>query len=168
MNQSKGTLHPVSSIQRAPQPALRNQKDFICERILNLGAGREPTHIHQSLIWRVWTLHKTRFAGDGCPIRIVAFGRFGWRSGGRGRALRLRIWFRIFWRSIWIKRLLGRLVFSSRFGRVSRTGMSRTSGHRFFFGTSRNKECNEQGERKPQFHNFLGRSLHWFYFNASV
>ena len=31
----------------------------------------------------------------------------------------------------------------------------------------RNEERGEDREREPQFHNFLGRSLHCFYFNAS-
>lgn len=46
--------------------------------------------------------------------------------------------------------------------------MPRASGHRFFVAASRNNEPGKQREREPQFHIFLGRSLHWFYFNASA
>jgi phosphoserine phosphatase RsbU/P len=45
--------------------------------------------------------------------------------------------------------------------------VSRAGRRRFLLGAGRDKERDEQREREPQVHNFLGRSLHCFYFNAS-
>src|SRR5437764_8012595 len=49
----KSMPHSVSGIQHRPQLSLRNQKDFVCERILHFGARRKTADIDQSLIGSV-------------------------------------------------------------------------------------------------------------------
>src|SRR5438552_6133938 len=138
-------LHSVSGIQRRPQRPLRNKEGLVRERILDFPAGREPTHIDQSLIGSVWAFHKTRFAGNGRAVGIIALGRFCWSGGRRWRSRWLRICFGVFRRRrVWIEWLLGWLIFRTRFGWVSRGLIPCAAPHRFFIAASRNKECGQQ------------------------
>src|SRR4029077_16499080 len=90
--------------------------------------------------------------------------------GGRRRSRRCRgrrgIRVRGFWRrSIGIKWVLRGRVLGGSF----RRGISGclATGGRVILGASRKRERDEKREQEPQFHNFIGRSLHRFYFNAS-
>jgi len=129
-----------SGIQHRPQLPLRNKKDLICKGILYLGPGREPTHINQALIRRVWAFHKAGFPRDKGSVRVIAFCGFRRRTPTRRRrrSRGLRACFPILRRRrVWIEGLLGRRTFSTaRLGRIPCSDMSRTRGWPFITATS--------------------------------
>jgi len=137
-------LHSVSGIQHLPQLPLRNKKDFIRERVLHLRARRETAHVDESLIRSIWAFHKTRLAWDRRAVGIIAFGWFCRRGRCRRRCWRLRTCFGVFRRRVWIKRLLCRLVFCTRFGGILRGGMPRAGRPCLVIGASRDKKCGKQ------------------------
>ena len=164
----KPTPHSVSGIQHRPQLSLRNKKDFIRERILYFRPRRKAAYVHKPLIGCVWALHEAGFTGHRGAVRIIGLCRFWRRGRSWRRRRRSRSGLGIFRRRVWIERLLGRWIFrSSRLGRITRRRASRTPHRAFVIPTTGNQECERQCEKKPPFHNLLGRSLHWFYFNAS-
>src|SRR5215831_13637402 len=85
-SKAKAMLQAVSGIQHRPQLPLRDKEYFVCERILNFGAGRKPTHVHQALIRSIRTFHKSRLSRHRRAVGIVALGRLRWRIATRGRS----------------------------------------------------------------------------------
>lgn len=168
MGQRESDADSVSCIQHRPQLSLRNKKDLVCKRILHFRPRRKAAYVHQTLIGCVRAFHEAGFSGHRCAVRVIGLCRFrrrgrSWRRSGCSRS-----GLGIFRRRVWIERLLGRWVFrASRFGRITRRRASRTTHRAFVIPTTGNKECERECEKEPPFHNLLGRSLHWFYFNAS-
>ena len=145
---------------------LRNEKDLISEGVFNFRSGRKTSDVDQALIACVRAFHESRLPGDRCAIGIISFGSFC----RRGRRIRGRsgwcVGISVFrgWR-IRVKRLLGWWSFGGRLGRWIPRCMS--VGGRLILGASRHTEREQGCEQEPRFHNFVGRSLHCFYFNAS-
>src|SRR5256885_11707142 len=139
-------LHSVSGIQHPPQLWLRDEKDFVREKILNFRARRKTAHVDESLIGGIGALNKARFTGNRSAVGIIAFCCFCGRRRGRRRRWRGRLhaYLSVFRWGVWIKRLLGGRIFDAGFGRKARRGTSRACGRYLVRGTSRDKTPGKQ------------------------
>src|SRR5256885_3537778 len=113
INQRESDADSVSGIQHRPQLPLRNEKDFVGERIFDFCARRKTAHIDQALVRRIRAFHKTGFSGNRRAVWIIGLRglRRSRRSRRWGGPCRGRL--DVFRRCVWIKRLLGRRIFGA-------------------------------------------------------